>query len=486
MKKRGSKYIFYGVAAGLYPALYFFSRKPDILTSLEHYIFIFSFFLLLPTVTFFIIEKISNYTKKYDKERLLTFYGVFSFLVLVQQITFVQHHKKLIILSGVVALIISYFFYRHFLKIVVLQLLFSVLTIPLLYDTIQLKNSYSKDWINTSDNIEKAIFKKKPNVYFIEADGYANFSELEKPLYDVKIDSFKEFVFNKGFKHYPNFRSNYPTTISSNASLFAMKHHYYNLDLKSDEVQHGRDIIMHDNATLKAFVNNGYHTTLITDTPYLLANRPNTLFEKSNYGFWNVSFLDNGIRKHRSNILEYFDEVISHNYDKEQFYFIQFLNPWHIKTKSNNSMGKDIEKEKWLEGLQESNEIQTKLINKIKEKDPNALIVITADHGGFVGYDYTNQTKVKTTNRDSIMTIFSSNLLIHWPNGDNPTYDFELKSSVNLFRVLISYLSEDENYLSNLQDNSSYIILDENTQKGIYKYINDSGETTFEPYYIPD
>jgi len=475
---------FLGVAAGLYSFMYFFSRKPAILDSWEHYAFMIGLFLVIPIVTFFIIQKLKEFKPPFTKPRLLTFFSVFYFLAFVQQITFTQHHKKLIALSFVVAILVAYFLYKHLLKIAMLELLLALLTIPLLLNAIMLKSSYDTSWAAQTDDIEEAVFKKKPNVYFIEPDGYANFSELKKELYQVDNSEFEGFLAKEGFKNYPTFRSNYTSTLSSNASFFAMKHHYFNEDLRSDEVDNARDVIMYDNAVLRVFKNNGYKPYFISDTPYLLSTRPRTLYEETNFGFWDVSFLDNGISTHREDVVGAFKQFVNEEITQPKFFFIQFIKPWHIRGKISGTYGKVDERERWIERLEEANEMLTEIISEIKRKDPEGLIVIMADHGGYVGLNYSDESRTKTTDPDKITTIFSSQLSIHWPNGEAPAYDGELDSAVNVFRGLITYLSEDESYLKQLQDDSSYIMLREGIEEGIYAYINDAGELVCRPHPI--
>ena len=162
-----------------------------------------------------------------------------------------------------------------------------------------------------------------------------------------------------------------------------------------------------------------------------------------------------------------------------EFYFIEFFNPGHIANHKSKSSGAQGEKEKWLESLKVANQTQADLIEIIKKEDPNGLIIILSDHGGYVGLDYSEAMRVKTADRDAIYSIFSSNLSIHWPNNEIPPFDENLKSAVNVFRVLFSYLSEDEKYLDHLQDDGSYILIYEGAPKGAYQYINAEGEITF-------
>jgi hypothetical protein len=105
-----------------------------------------------------------------------------------------------------------------------------------------------------------------------------------------------------------------------------------------------------------------------------------------------------------------------------------------------------------------------------------------ADHGGFVGMDYTGDSYTKNLDPDFVNSIFSTVLAIHWPNGKAPKFDNKLKTSVNLFRILIAYLSENPSYLANLQPDESYIIIYHDAPKGVYEYLDETGNVVFKKY----
>ena len=115
----------------------------------------------------------------------------------------------------------------------------------------------------------------------------------------------------------------------------------------------------------------------------------------------------------------------------------------------------------------------------IQEKDPEGLILIMADHGGYLGYEYMLEVRNKTLDRDRLYSAFSTQLSIKWPNGEVPQIDKHFKSGINTFRILFSYLAEDHKYLENLQDNSSYTIISQGAPKGVYKCIDNDGNVTF-------
>ena len=119
------------------------------------------------------------------------------------------------------------------------------------------------------------------------------------------------------------------------------------------------------------------------------------------------------------------------------------------------------------------------MISAIQKNDPNALILIMADHGGFVGLEYTGQIYEKTEDPLVIRSIFSSILAIHWPNGEAPVFDGKFKSTVNTFRILFAHLGNEPAYLDHLQEDGSYVVIKDGAPNGIYQYINGAGEIVF-------
>ena len=110
---------------------------------------------------------------------------------------------------------------------------------------------YSNDWVDQPDNINEVKFVKKPNIYVIQLDGYANPDELKKTPYSFDNSEFETYIKQEGFKSYSNYRSNYYSTLSSNSSLFTMKHHYYSNPKKAfQEVMNSREIIAGDNPVI--------------------------------------------------------------------------------------------------------------------------------------------------------------------------------------------------------------------------------------------
>lgn len=468
------------IAAGLYPVLFYYSRNFDMARSWEHLLYFAGVFLLLPILVFWVSHRISKLAAfKPYKKYVLSFLNLFTFLFILKTFLFVPVERKIIVGIFIASIIFARFFHSHLKKLIVLELLMAVIGLFSVSYVVFQKFTYSDAWKQQPDDIENAVFKKKPNVYFIQPDGYVSFSTLRDELYRVENHAFEIFLETNNFKTYPNFRTNYKSTLASNSGTFMMRHHYYDYNWDVQEVENAREIIISENPVLNAFKNNGYETYFLSETYYFLNNRPRLGYDHSSIPYGKIPFLNKGLGEEES-VLEPLEQYLSDAIEKPKFFFIQILKPAHINTTAGSSQGAAKERLAYIKRLKESNQLMKKLINEILEKDTQALIVIMADHGGFVGLNYTGEGDTKTTNKAIINSIFSTNLTIHWPNNDVPEYDNKLKTPVNVFRILFSYLSGNEKYLENLQPDESYICLTAGTEPGVYKYIDSSGNYVFE------
>ncbi len=468
------------IASGLYPLLYCYSRNFSLVNSVDHLLFFIVAFIVLPIVVFntvyWLLKKAK--LKRYGRN-VLAFFNVFTFLYLIKTITFFGLHLKKTLLVIIVAILFSIFLKKYLKKLILFQYVLAFIGLLSLTYIIYNNLKTSNEWQNQPDNIVDVKFKVKPNVYVIQPDGYVNFSEIDKGFYNFNNDSFKLFLETKGFTVYPDFRSNYSTTLSSNSSAFMMKQHYYNNKVSSFEIYNGRDMIVSENPVLEIFKNNGYKTHFITETGYMLFNRPRMGFDYCNIDYTSIPFVNPGI-SNPVDIITPLNTAITEDNNIPKFFFLQILKPWHINSRKTATSDKAVEKEKWIESLKEANRKLTKIIKIIKKQDSDALIIIMADHGGYVGMNYTDESEEKSQDRDFIYSIFSSQLAIHWPQNNKPRFNAKFKSSVNTFRLLFSYLSKDETYLKNLQPDESYMVIKKGTTPGIYKYIDNNGEVTFE------
>tara|TARA_R100000935_G_scaffold1847_3_gene5582 strand:- start:42377 stop:43846 length:1470 start_codon:yes stop_codon:yes gene_type:complete len=467
-------------APGIYFILFYYSRNFPIINSWEHVGFFVAYFLVLPIALFFIAHALVKLKPfRPFKKYILTFLNVFTFLYLLKVFYYTGIEKDKILLAFIIAVVVAYFLYKHVLKIIVFQFVLGVLALFGLGQTIVEYASISEDWRTQPDAIAKVTFTKKPNIYLIQTDGYANFSELNKGYYNFNNSEFEAFLKGHDVTFYPQYRSNYSTTVESNVAMFNMKQHYYNKSLSHDEIYNGRNMIFTENVVLDAFKNNGYKTYYVTETPYLIANRPTMGFDVNSLPYSEMKYIRNGAKR-THDIEAPFKRYLQEKEEVPKFFFLHMLNPWHITSAKNVTDRKESERENYLERLQETNKTLERIFTLIKKEDPNALVIFMADHGGFVGMNTTSEKFTKNIDRDFQYSIFGANLAIAWP-AEAPAYDSELKSSVNLFRVLFSYLSEDKTYLDHLEENGSYLIINKGAKEGIYQTIDEDGAVVFKP-----
>src|SRR5690606_17431032 len=201
---------------------------------------------------------------------------------------------RMFIVFGI-AVLLTVLLRKFFKKIIVFQLILAVIGLFTLTPVVLKQLNYSKEWIKQPDNIEAATFKKKPNIYYIQPDGYANFSELKKDSYNIENEEFENFLKENNFKDYPNFRSNYAATLPTNSAVFMMKHHYYNNGSDFTETIDARNVIVSDNSVLRILKTNGYRTFFLTEQPYFLTNKPKMGYDFCNFSSKEINFVTTGI-----------------------------------------------------------------------------------------------------------------------------------------------------------------------------------------------
>ncbi|WP_298895539.1 sulfatase-like hydrolase/transferase [uncultured Psychroserpens sp.] len=469
------------LGAGLYPFLHNYISNFTLVNSWSQLWFFLVFFIGLPMLVFLLANLATRrieFLKKYHPYVLpILNLTTLVFLIII---SIYGPKKKLIALGLLVAVFLAIILRKHFKKIIIFQLILAVIGFFNLIPKFMLPLNYSNQWMTSKDDIISVKFKKTPNVYIIQPDGYTNFSELKKENYDIDNSKFEAYLESNDFKLYNDFRSNYFSTLSSNSSMFAMNHHYYNnVKGHTHEFYNARKIIIGDNPVVSIFKENDYKTFLILENSYLLVNRSEIKYDYCNINYNEVPFLARGFGINKDTQAD-LEQAIINNKKTNNFYFIEQISPGHISTFKRNSKGKEEERNIYIDKLKEANQWLTSVIKTIDENDKDAIVVIVADHGGFVGYDYSLESTIKQDDPTLINSAFSAALAIKWPDNNPPEYDSKLKTNVNLFRILFSYLGENKDALNYLEKDDSYIIIKEGAPNGIYKAIDEKGNITFD------
>jgi hypothetical protein len=454
-----------GFLSGFYPMVFYYSNNFESINSIEHLVFFSFLFLFTPTIAIFLVYNILSFFEKLKpyKKHFLFIVSIELSAIFFSQVYFLTLKKKLLLLLLIVVMIISVKVYRDYKKILVFIFLMAILPLFSISSKIVSNYTNSSTWQNQPDAILKTKFKIKPNIYYIQPDGYANEVNLKGLLYHYNNYEFDAWLKNKEFTLYNDFRSNYESTIYSNSSCFFMKHHFY---IENSSFKYTRDYIIGENPVLEIFKNNNYKTFFITETAYLLTNRPEMAYDYCNFNTEEISYF-NGFSNHK-NITNTIKSQIINNSKTNNFFFIESFSPSHISVYKENSLGIKKERDEYINRLKIANDWLQNIITFIDKEDPNSIIIIGADHGGFVGFQSTEEASKKITNKGLLQSIFGAKLAIRWNDLEYSQYDSNLKTSVNLFRVLFSYLSKDKMLLNNLQPDISYNLDGMNDTSKVY------------------
>ncbi len=460
------------LASGLYPLIYLYASNFALISSIEQFLYFLVIFLVYPILFFIVIKFMSQLVNLEIDKRLLIFtflnFSVCLCLILYGTNGF---SKKTAVILIAISFLLAFFLKNYLDRVVKFQFLLAFVGFLFLTPTLMSYVGYDQNWYAETTKSIQPKLKAKPNIYLIQPDGYIGFSQVNRGFYNYDNSNFKSYLQSQNFNIYPNYRSNYYSTLTSNSSLFTMSHHYYGYNSSDREFLFARNIIVGENPVLSILKDNGYDTNLILENGFLLVNRPEVAYDYCNISIDDVPMLSDGfsIKKDISADLM---TKISKTSENPQFYFIERIFPGHISTYEHTSKGKETERLDYIKALEDTNKWLMEVVGTIAEKDPKGLIIIAADHGGFVGYDYSAQSIETPKTDDHVYSIFSSLLAVKWPS-DETSFEDELLSSVNLFRVLFSYLSKDSSILETLQDDNSYLKINDNTNNGLFEVWSD-------------
>ncbi|MGH1387735.1 sulfatase-like hydrolase/transferase [Kordia sp.] len=468
--------IIFALAASLYAFTYVFASNFMLVNSGFQFLVIFSTYIVFPLVVFLLsweLVKRLKFLNKFKQYLLPVLNAMFFGFFFVGRIYSFQN-KKIILGVVIVCALLAIVLRKQYKKIIVLQFIMAsaafVTMIPTLYGAF----FDSDEWRNYPEEIVQTKFKTFPNIYVIQPDGYANFNELAKDPYNFQNGEFESYLKNSGFKLYKNFRSNYTSTVLSNGSMFSMNHHY-----KGEQLFGAREVIAGENPVIETLKNNEYKTFLFMENPYLLLNRPEIKYDYCNFDMEEVPWFGIGAFGKRKKLLQPLVETIKKQQGKRSFYFIEKIVPGHISTFKSASKGKEIERKNYLRQLKYANDWLKEITELIIKNDPNSLIIIAADHGGYVGLDYTKALFQKQTDEKIVYSAFSAALAIKWPNNAVPSYDVQLKTPVNLFRTVFAYLGDNEALLQNKQEDTSHSLITNGILSDVYEYIDSDGNVVF-------
>ncbi|WP_124979602.1 hypothetical protein [Nonlabens xiamenensis] len=415
----------------------------------------------------FLLQKINPKKRAY----LYYVFLLLHILIFGALIIFMGWRWKGLVLGIFIIAISARWLTRHYKKLVLL--LGFMLLVGIGQLALQIFTNSWQAWHPQTQAFEKWTFQSRPNIYVIQPDGYVGPNTLSNPPYAYDNGEFMTFLDEKDFAIQENYRSNYPSTLSSNACLFTAQHHYFQGKHSQNELPSARDVIMGANPVLRTLKNNQYQTHAILESNYLLLNRPTLFYDQVNISDNELPyfpFFSKGI-----DVQAGLEKAWKNSENGPQFFFIEILEPAHVTTYAASSQGKDQERLAYLNRLDSVHIKLDKLLNSIEEKDPDAVILVLADHGGFVGFDSTDQAMSKPIQNLSLKnSIFQALYAVKAPQSLKTSL-IQAKSSIEIFPRLFAQLSGQD--FQNTMENGSYLRIKGGNSSGIYRYFDDQGES---------
>ena len=469
------------LGSGLYPFSHYYSNNLSIADSFFQFSLLAFFCFGIPLIVVLVCKLLVKFKFfSFFKEAYLSIINFITFSILLSYLIF-HFGKGRMIFLVLMSLIFGFFLHKYLKKIIILQLLVAGISLVSFAPKLWFALNANNDWSKVPEEMLRAPLQKYPNIFVIQPDGYSNSETLKKPPYNYDNSEFEGWLENKNFKIYEGYKSNYYSTLTSNSSMFAMKHHYYcNTDPKTIKTFNATDVIVgSDNNVLKLLKHNLYSSYLFTDNSYFLSNRRKLFFDKMNISrssipLFNASNIE-GVNI-QSDLTQHLDSLST----DRNFIFIEKTVPGHVSHSKIWSVGKEQERVEYLTRLQEANDWLKGIVEVILEYDDNALIIIVADHGGYVGLEYTGVAIQRALNEEEAISSFSAFLSVKWPKEVNDDR-INIRTSVNLFSQIFYSLSNNPLFVDSLQNDASYLPLKTDGKAFFYKVIDEEDNVNTAP-----
>ena len=311
---------------------------------------------------------------------------------------------------------------------------------------------------------------KKPNVYFLVLDGYAGNIRLNNE-YGYDNSGFYKQLEDRGFYVQQSSFSNYPHTEFSLPTMFNMQYFDSIAESKNEKFRNMLLLLelSKDNLVNQIFRANGYDIYSISEFRYSdFDHATNLCREKTivSQDIINALYLKyipvNSIRSmlllsddHYQIVTCSIDAMKNFEVEPDAPFFMYFHlvlpHPPFIFDADGNKIDAaypflpqfdNLNKDAYLEQLKFGSKIGIELIDSIKQKDSDAIIVIMSDHGDGIGNNLT-----EPTTRD-YYGYFNNLSAMYFPNKES-YFPIDV-TPVNIFRVIF-----------NLYFGTDYAILDD-------------------------
>lgn len=469
---------------GLYPIIFLISKNWFIYET-EQLLFL----LVIPIITCVLGIVITFLIKK---SVLIFLVGLCLFyLSLEKTITASNINPLVLIIAVTTALYMIKKKGFYFINLVLLIMtLLALADIIYSINTKSIKSVYFLSTLNKESD-DRIKLKTTPNIYLIHLESYHSPTAMKR-LYNFENQEFIKELQSKDFFVSKNNFSNYYITSQSLTGMFLEQHHYYHHAAGLLDSIGARDVIGGKiyNPTLSILKNNGYKIAYFQITTYNFT--PNSyldfyyppskiydsllIFQSQKFNQLHTQLSNLQYPNKRTDLAhagynEYY-QILHTAIDSAQesprptFFFIQEPLEMGHSPLSNEYDWRQSDGEwvgKYVQEVKNSNPKILNTVDRIIEKDPNAIIILYGDHGAVKYRDiWTNRgdksieeiiyERKKISMEDLGLDLFGVFTAIRFPNGD-PSF-FDGKTYVNLFRMLFSKLSGDNPPIPNQEDAS--------------------------------
>ena len=337
------------------------------------------------------------------------------------------------------------------------------------------------------------VFKHTPNIYFILTDAYARHDTLQESANFDNTDFLKQLK-KKGFTIGKNTFSNYHFTVASLSATMNMKLHSHD-DKSPNLIQYNPQ--MHE--SLKG---NNIVRKIFKKNKYKIINIPAQWHQMGCHGFEDKCVQQKSSEISRSFLsstpLKIFDKYFFDDYvtvedikyacelfpNEPKFVFAHLAHvhdaiydeSGRFKSVMHPIYSSPQDAHRYICSIKKLNTYLLEVVDFLRKNDPNAIIIIQADHGPTyignqkvknVNYFLENFDAFNINNSDDFKFTFGIFSAIYLPNL-SPQYE-EVKgylsdslTPVNLFKSLFSYISERK---PELENDCSYLFkYDKNAQ----------------------
>lgn len=338
----------------------------------------------------------------------------------------------------------------------------------------------------------KLDYRSNPNIYFLIFDSYPS-QRILKHYYSYNDSSFVNDLILKGFDVNQNARSNYCFTGASIASTLSMRYLHLDNEFKTAYNQdnyiskfyddnyvinrlesEGYDIVSNFNKEDKSFTN---------EKSLFLDDFVQLVIHLSMFRVIEKDLVVNQLRIDTESRLQFLKDFIPG--DKPVFVNMHIMIPHspfifrHDGSRPKyfeSAFGKFEDKDKFVEQVRFASSEIIKIIDSIKANDPNAIIIVQADHGygGDDDMKYLNRNSTGAFNdmRERIPPLYYLDQRFGILSAIYSPISLGIKENstpVNLFRFIFNKLFNENN--DYLPDNSYFALI---KQPYIFHNITDS------------